>query len=285
MENLPEIQKNVKLAPLTSYKIGGTADFYCAAQSNNEIIALIKYANEKNISYFLFGGGFNTIFADKGFRGLIIHNKAKGIEVLGKKVKCDAGVMLGLVRIAQLRGLPGTVGGAIYGNAGANGVEIADLLESAVIMNDEGDVREVGNDYFEFGYRTSKLKKTNEIVLNVTLDLAKITKENGGDAAGFVKFRAKKQPKGFSAGSFFKNPSPDKSAGYLIDQAELKGLSVGGVEVSDLHGNWLVNDGTGTQKDVITLAGKIKKTVKDQFDIELSPENIIIDEHGKSVDI
>lgn len=285
MENLPEIQENVKLAPLTSYKIGGNADFYCVAQSNDEVIALIKYAKEKNIPYFLFGGGFNTIFSDKGFRGLIIHNKAKEIEVLGDKVKCDAGAMLGFVRIAQLRGLPGTVGGAVYGNAGANGVEIADLLESAVIMNDEGDVREVGNDYFEFAYRTSKLKETKEIVLNVTLNLAKITKENNENKEDFVKFRAKKQPKGFSAGSFFKNPSPDKSAGYLIDQAGLKGESVGGIEVAELHGNWLVNDGTGTQKDIIALAKKIKKTVKDQFDIELSPENIIINEHGKSVDI
>jgi len=285
MGNLPEIQENIKLAPLTSYKIGGNADFYCVAHSNDEIIALIQYAHEKNIPYFLFGGGFNTIFSDKGFRGLIIHNKANRIEACGNNIECNAGVMLGLIKIQQLQGLPGTIGGAIYGNAGANGVEMADLLESAIIVNRDGEVREVGNDYFEFGYRTSKLKETKEIVLNVTLNLAKITKANEGNKEDFVKFRVKKQPKGFSAGSFFKNPSLDKSAGYLIDQAGLKGEHIGGIEISALHGNWLINNGNGTQEDIIMLAKEIKKTIKNRFDIDLVPENIIIDEHGKSIDI
>ncbi|MBU1445779.1 UDP-N-acetylmuramate dehydrogenase [Patescibacteria group bacterium] len=295
MGKLPDIQLDVKLAQLTSYKIGGKADFYSIANSSDEIVALVQYAKEKNIPYFIFGGGFNTVFSDKGFRGLVIHNKAKKIEVEGNMLMCDSGILLALViveakknglgGVMELKGLPGTVGGAVYGNAGAHGVSMSDLLYKALLLDKDGNVKEVENDYFEFSYRMSKLKQTKEIVLNVTLKLPKISETDEVDAGDFVEFRANKQPKGFSAGSFFKNPSPDKSAGYLIDQAGLKGERVGGIMVSDLHGNWLINDGTGTQADVVELAKKIKKTVMDRFDIELFPENIIIDEYGKSIDI
>jgi UDP-N-acetylmuramate dehydrogenase len=127
------------------------------------------------------------------------------------------------------------------------------------------------------------LKKTHEIVLSVTLLLPPLDQNDA--ALEVVKFRAAKQPKGNVAGSFFKNPVTKESAGFLIDKAGLKGTREGGIEISLLHGNWLMNTGGGTQKNVIDLARKIKKDVYNQFKIELEPENIVIDERGNKVDI
>ncbi len=289
----PNVQQNVPIAPFTAYKIGGNADLYYEVKNIDEIPKLIQFAESNYLSYFLLGGGCNTIFSDKGFRGLLIHNKADKIIVEGDRVTADSGAMLGLViaeakknnlgGIIKLVALPGTIGGAVYGNAGAQGVEIGDFVEKVKLFDNKKGVIEEDNAYFQFSYRTSILKQNAQIVLRVTLKLPPLDPRNA--TAEVLQFRAQKQPKGKVAGSFFKNPSKDKAAGYLIDKAGLKGTSVGDMEVSQLHGNWLINKGNGTQEDLVKLARKLKEEVKKQFDTELNPENILIDEYGNRIDI
>jgi len=293
IERFPQTEENFKLAPLTAYKIGGFADLYIEAKSLSDIPEFIQKADEWGIPYYLIGGGCNIVFSDNGFRGLVIHNLANKIEVHGNKIIAESGAMLGnilavarehkLGGIVKMIGLPGTIGGAIYGNAGAQGAEIGDFVESIKIFNKEFGIKEEDSKYFQFSYRTSILKKTHEIVLSVTLNLPPLDLSDIDSEA--VKFRAKMQPKGNVAGSFFKNPIANESAGFLIDKAGLKGLREGGVEVSQMHGNWLMNIDNGTQHEIVNLAQKIKNEVYRQFKIKLEPENIIIDEYGNKIDI
>lgn len=293
IQKYPQVKENFELAPLTAYKIGGMADLYIEAKDILEIPEFIQKAQELGINYYFMGGGCNLVFSDKGFRGLIIHNKANKIELHGNRVIAESGAILGAVLakarehelggIVKMVGLPGTIGGAIYGNAGAQGVEIGDFVENVKLFDKEAGVKDEGPEYFQFSYRTSILKKTHEIVLSVTLLLPPLDKNDA--APEVIKFRATKQPKGNVAGSFFKNPTANESAGFLIDKAGLKGLREGDIEVSELHGNWLMNIGNGTQKDVINLAKKLKEEVYNQFKIELEPENILIDEYGNRIDI
>jgi len=293
IEKFPQTRENFKLAPLTAYKIGGDADLYIEAKNSLDIPEIIQMADEVGINYYLLGGGCNLVFSDKGFRGLIIHNRADKIEVHGSRVFAESGAMLGYVilkarehelgGITKMVGLPGTIGGAIYGNAGAQGVEISDFVENVKLFDKEMGIKEEGPEYFQFSYRSSILKKTNEIVLSATLILPPL--DTSDTASEVIKFRAAKQPKGNVAGSFFKNPTANESAGFLVDKAGLKGLREGDIEISKLHGNWLVNIGNGTQRDVVNLARKIKEEVYNQFKIELEPENIVIDEYGNKIDI
>ncbi|MCD6109398.1 UDP-N-acetylmuramate dehydrogenase [bacterium] len=293
ISKFPQTVQHMWLAELTSYKIGGLADLYIKAENILDIPKFVQIAQDLGIRYYLLGGGCNIIFSDKGFRGLVIHNKADKIEVQGNKIVAESGAMLGQViakarkhelgGIIKMIGLPGTIGGAIYGNAGAKGVEIGDFVENVKLFDKEFGVKEENHDYFQFSYRTSILKKTHEIVLSVSLSLPSL---NAGDTAPeIVRFRIENQPKGNTAGSFFKNPTLNESAGFLIDKAGLKGLEKGDIRVSELHGNWLINNGNGTQEDVVSLAREIKNEVYRQFKISLEPENIIIDEYGNKVDI
>ncbi|MFC1599932.1 UDP-N-acetylmuramate dehydrogenase [Patescibacteria group bacterium] len=288
-----KIKKNELLAPYTAYKIGGPADYFADVRSSEELVKAIEAAGKAEIPYILLGGGCNTVFSDKGFRGLVIHNMANKIEVHGSQVVVESGAMLGTVinkarehelgGIIKLIGLPGTIGGAIYGNAGAQGIEIGDFVISVKIYRKGQGIVEEPKEYFQFSYRHSFLKKSHEIVLEVKLDLPTLDPED--ISAEVMKFRAEKQPKGKVAGSFFKNPTATESAGFLIDKVGLKGLKIGDVEISRQHGNWLMNLGNATQKDVLEVAKKAKETVKDKFGFDLEPENILLDEHGNKIDI
>ena len=294
IKKFPYIKESILIAPLTAYKIGGPADFYCEAENPDEIPELIGLCIKYNVKYYILGGGCNTVFADEGFRGVLIKFTAKDIRIKGNILIADAGAMLGLVvtsarqhnlgGITKLTGLPGSIGGAVYGNAGAQGAEIGDFIEKVKLYDSQKGIHEEKKDYFKFSYRNSILKKTKEIVLTVTLKLPPYKKEDD-ISSDVLKFRAEKQPKGNVAGSFFKNPSKETSAGMLIDQAGLKGTKIGDIEISNLHGNWLMNLGNGKQKDIIALAKLIKTEVKNRFKVDLEPENIIIDQYGNLVDI
>ncbi|MBD3156959.1 UDP-N-acetylmuramate dehydrogenase [Candidatus Peregrinibacteria bacterium] len=293
IKRFPQTQSDKDLAPLTAYGIGGAADLYIQAHHMLDIPEIIQQAHELHIPYYLLGGGRNIVFSDKGFRGLIIHNKAMSIAVRENKITAESGAMLAQVLaearkhklggIMKMVGLPGTIGGALYGNAGAQGVEIGDFVTKATLFDYQNGVHTENSDYFQFSYRTSILKKTHETVLSVTLTLPPLDPHDV--TPEIITFRAKKQPKGKVAGSFFKNPSPDKPAGMLIDKAGLKGLRRGDITVSLMHGNWLINEGNGTQKELIELAKHIKETVHHMFDVTLQPENILLDERGNKIDI
>jgi UDP-N-acetylmuramate dehydrogenase len=238
------------------------------------------------------GGGFNLLFEDEGFRGLVIKNQVKGVKRQDKKIiQCASGSSIKdvldwcaeteLGGLEFLAGIPGTVGGAVYGNAGAFEGQIGDHVIEAVIY-DESD-KEVAKqrDYFSFDYRYSSLKKRDDIVLEVTLQVEErkrsLIEEN---IAYYMECRKERHPPWdvACAGSFFQNPSfPDGKkvpAAKLLDSVGAKGLREGGAMVYEEHANFIINCGNASAKDVLRLASVLKRRVKEEYDIDLKEEVI-----------
>jgi len=249
------------------------------------------------------------IFSDLGFRGLIIHNLARKCELAGegehqansrpagRLVAADSGTLLSqiiqfslknsLTGMEKLMGVPGTIGGAVRGNAGAFGLETTHLFEKALIYRpNSGETVEITHADMEFDYRHSKIKDSREIVLKVWLKLQVGDTQAGvEEVRRIITSRAGKHPSGKSAGSFFKNPSGNSigegfSAGYLSDQCGFKGKHLGGAFISEKHGNFLMNDGTATMRDVMELCVEIQQAVLAKFGIKLEREVALIGEHG-----
>lgn len=287
--------QNEALSQYCTFRIGGPADFFAIAKNTEELLEAVKFAKEKAIPYFIIGSGTNILFDDKGFRGLIIKNQSQNITAEDDKITADAGVPISQLLEKSLKnnlsglekwaGLPGTVGGAVYGNAGCNGLETKDILTKAQILDPKTDeTKEADNKYFNFAYRYSKLKESDEILLNATFKLEKQSispEEQQKITEEIQKNRVEKQPPGFSSGSFFKNPSPDKPAGMLIDQAGLKGKTIGKAQISEKHANFILNLGGATSEDIKNLAKLAKQEIKTKFNINLKEEVQIFSEYGK----
>lgn len=301
MPNKKELQlaTNEKLSKYSTFQIGGPADFFYKLEDPADLIPLFQFAKKKKIPYFIMGGGSNVLFDDQGFRGLIIKIDNKNISLSpGSKksvfVTADAGVSIASLLDFSVKnnfsglekwvGLPGTVGGAVYGNAGCNGLETSEILVEASLINEKNArIRKVKNNYFNFKYRQSKLKTTKEIVLSATFKLEKrtITAEEQKKMMSEIRqSRIAKQPFGSSTGSFFKNPSKIKPAGLLIEQAELKGKTIGKAQISTKHGNFLVNLGGATAQDVLKLARFARQTIKRKFGLTLKEEVQILSAKG-----
>ncbi len=298
--NFPEVQVNKPLDTYSTFGIGGPADLFYDLKNLNELSSLVKEAKTREVPYMILGGGSNTIFADEGFRGLVIHITAKNIIQEEGFIVAEAGALLsqvvqfgikfGFSGMEKLMGLPGTIGGAVRGNAGAYGTEIKSVFYKALLYNEERGTFEAGKNYFEFGYRTTKIKKNDDIILKVYLELGDYNPQGMAEAMDILKNRVSKQPKGKSTGSFFKNPgggpgsatADDEKlkAGYLLEQAGCKGLQVGKVKVSDEHANWLMNVGGGTQKDVLELSKILQEKVQEKFGIILEREVQLVSETG-----
>ena len=305
------IRRNVPLKGYSTFNVGGPADYFYEARDLNELPRVLDAANESGIPVFLFGGGSNVLFSDEGFRGLVVRMMADGVRAEGKLI-AEAGAKwpailramkeAGLQGCREFEGLPGTIGGAIVGNAGCFGLEMKDIFESAKIYDREkGEIREVGPDYFDFKYRWSHLKETNDVVLEVTLkfssanaDSDKKSLESSNENSAEIippefttqAARQSTQPPGRSSGSFFKNPTPnpekkfsDKSAGWLIDQCELKGKTSenGRAQISPKHANFFMNLGGATATDILELRDLAQKAVLEKFGIELHEEVVIVD--------
>lgn len=285
-----EIKKNELMKNHTSFKIGGPADEFCEVKSAEEIKELIEYAKEKNMPCMVMGNGSNLLVGDKGIRGLVI-KIAKGfdeVEVNGTQVTAQGGVLLSrLAKIAlqnnlsgleEVSGVPGTLGGAIYMNAGAYGGEMKDVVKSVTYLED-GEIKVAEGDELDFGYRKSMFSGTNMIILSAKLEL-----KNGdyneilASMEDYKERRTTKQPLTIpSAGSTFKRPE-GYFAGKLIQDADLKGYSIGGAEVSTLHSGFVVNKGDATARDVLDLIEHIKKTVFEKFGVELHEEVKLVGE-------
>ncbi len=283
------IEKNKGLARYTTYQIGGAADYFLEASSKDELLAGLEWAKNEEVPVFVFGGGSNLLFDDAGFRGLVIRVADERIRVSGDEIVAGAGVKIaGLVNAAKSasltglegwNGLPGTVGGAVFGNAGCFGVESKDVLVAAEIY--DGSVRSVGVDFFEYEYRNSKLKRMGGVVV-----LSATFKLRHGEASEIEAkmketaiSRVKKQPAGSSTGSFFKNTSAG-AAGMLIEQCGLKGKMLGRAQVSEYHANFLLNKGGAKSADILALADLIKSEVKAKFGIELEREVVYVPPAG-----
>jgi len=291
------IIKNETLKNHCTFQVGGKADYFYILKDIKELPKLIKLAKSLRLPYLLIGRGSNLLFSDKGFRGLVIKNETSEIKFYKNSATIDSGVIVsklvnecmknGLSPLEKWAGLPGTVGAAVYGNAGCNGLETKDILYSAKILNPKtGKIRDVKNKYFQFKYRSSKLKKSHEILLSATFSVkkSKLSKE---EISEIVKkshqSRLEKQPLGLSSGSFFKNPSLKNPAGMLIDKSGLKGKKTGGAIVSEKHANFLLNTGKATAKDIISLARLVQREVKKRFKVTLTPEVQILSDKGKII--
>jgi UDP-N-acetylmuramate dehydrogenase len=280
--------QDVPLAPFTSARIGGAADYLLEISSKETLAQSVKDLWEAGIPFRVLGGGSNVLVADEGVREVVLLNKARDKRFIEDEqtpqVWAESGSMLGtLARLAGERGwsglewaatIPGTLGGAIVGNAGAHGCDMAQNLALAEILQHDGQLVQWTVDALDFGYRTSRLKRESGrfVVLAATLKTVhsspEICKQRMRD---FSKERAKTQPAGASMGSMFKNP-PDDYAGRLIDQAGLKGVSEGSIQISEVHANFFINHGDGTARQAWKLIQLAREQVKQRFGVNLELE-------------
>lgn len=286
-----KVQKEVSLRPFCTYKTGGNAQFYAEAANAKEMLGLREFAKLQKIPYLILGGGSNILFADEGYPGLIIHNKMSNVRFHDTYMLAESGANMtkALLMAAEhnmggLSGLinvPGSVGGAIYGNAGIPDIFVSDaLVEVTYLPENENEPITVAADQIEFGYRHSGFKGRQDIILS---GVFKCTKEPSikirAEINQYAKSRALKQPAGLTCGSFFKNPKQFPSAGWLIEQSGCKGMQIGGAMVSEKHANWIMNIGNARSEDIIKLAFRVHKIVKKKFDVNLEPEVQIIAKH------
>jgi len=291
------LKKNVILRDYVSIGVGGVADFFYTAKTIDQLVKAVMVAHELKLPYFILSGGNNIIPSDSGFPGIVIKNDSGNIAFSGdnSQVIVDSGVSLGkLINLAAGRdlggleflfGVPGTVGGAVYGNAGAFNYEISDFVKSVILLIPKEEkmvVVKKDADWFDFAYRSSKLKtdfmveRYKPVILTVKLQLVRRRKD---EILGMMQQNLQKkkesQPVGEkSVGSFFKNPTDNggNSAGYLLDQAGAKKLKIGGAAFSKMHANYLVNRKNATAGDIRRLAEKAKDLVKERFNVDLEEE-------------
>ncbi len=284
-----EIIKNELMKNHTSFKIGGPADEFCEAAKTEEIIELIDYAKKKNIPYTVIGNGSNLLVSDKGIRGLVIKIVSNSISLKKETIiKVDSGAMLSTLSMFALKnslkglefasGIPGTLGGAVFMNAGAYGSEMKNVVKNVTYL-ENGEVKVIEKEDLEFGYRKSFFTNKDVIILSAEIELEK---GNYEEIKAYMddlrKRRTEKQPLLMpSAGSTFKRPE-GFFAGKLIEDAGLKGYKVGDAAVSEKHSGFVVNLGNATAKDVRRLIEDIQKTVKEKFDVELETEVKMIGE-------
>ena len=284
------LQENVPLAAYTSARIGGSADALIVANSADELAEIISQLWELDCPYLMLGGGSNILISDAGFRGVVALNKAKEIrfnEGANPSVQAESGVMLSrLANQTATRGfaglewaatVPGTVGGAVYGNAGAFGGDMAGTLLRVKLLTEDGRETWSVSD-MEYAYRNSKLKRD---AVKCAILSAEMKLSNGDPAKiqermrSFIQKRKDTQPPGASMGSMFKNPEGDH-AGRLIEAAGLKGTRIGNAEISAVHANFFVNHGETKASDVKALIELTQKTVFEKFGIQLELEIEIV---------
>jgi len=275
---------NESLKKHTTYGIGGPADLMIFPKSKQDLIKVIEIINENKLQLTILGSGSNVLVSDNGIRGTVISlkNSLKQIEVIDNILYAECGTMLGkivkhaiknnLIGLENLNGVPGTLGGALIMNAGAWGGEISENLIHVELINSKSEIKKIYKKDLNFSYRQSSFNK-DDILLSAKFSLKKadkdIIKENFIEAQSG---RKKSQPLNKrSAGSLFKNPK-DNSAGKLLDDAGLKGLSIGDAKISDKHANFFINDGDASSSDMLMLIKKAHQEVKEQFNVNLSLE-------------
>ncbi len=293
------VKTDAPLAPLTTFKVGGPADVLFEPVNADELMRALTIARAAGQPVTMLGGGSNVLVSDSGVRGLVIRPRGGAVNAVGDRlVRADAAVTInGLVRwtinrgyagLEAWAGTPGTVGGAIFGNAHWKKTNIGDVVESVRLVKPDGTLLQAPADRMEFDYDYSRLKRTGEIVLWVAFRVTP-----GGDPAALrlvaresLAFRKKTQPLASpSAGCIFMNPDPSRdripegippSAGALVDRAGLKGAVLAGARVSSTHANFVLNDGTATAADIKALIEQCRTAVKEHFGVSLRDEIICL---------
>ena len=301
------VRANVPLAPLTTFKVGGPAEWLIETRSSREIVTALGIAHREGMPVTVLGGGSNVLVSDAGVRGLVIRPRGGDVRAEDEHhVRADAAVTInGLVRwtinrgcagLEAWAGTPGTVGGAIFGNAHFGGRLIGELVSEVRLASRDGATADVPVAAMAFGYDRSRMQESGEILLSA------VFRVTAGEPAALratarqsLAYRKRTQPlESPSAGCIFQNPEPGRdevpdgipwSAGALVDRAGLKGSAIGGARVSPTHGNFIVNQGTATARDIRTLIERCRTTVRERFHVELRDEIVYLgqfDQPGSS---
>jgi UDP-N-acetylmuramate dehydrogenase len=284
------MERNVLLSKYTTFRIGGRAKYFFKARNKKELISAIKFAKSKRLPFFVLGGGSNLLVSDKGFRGVVIKIQITNYKFQTNSKSQITGISVGaglslskLVQLAAEKGLsglewavgiPGTVGGAVYGNAGAFKKSMKDITKTVTVLEGGFKIKKYKNKDCRFGYRDSVFKHNkNLIIISTELKLKKgEKKEIQKKIKENLEYKKRVQPLNYaSAGSIFKNPH-NFSAGELIEKCGLKGKKIGGAKISEKHANFIVNLKKAKAKDVKNLINLIKKEVKKKFKINLEEE-------------
>lgn len=289
-----KIKQNEPMKEHTSLKVGGPAEFFVNINSVEELKTLLKYCKTNNIPLTVIGNGSNLLVLDKGIKGLVIKLELNQIQIENNGeekviVTVDNGVKLGLLaqkllkeeisEFEELSGVPGTIGGAIVMNAGAHGKEIKDVVTEITAMDYNGEIFKFTNKEAEFTYRHSKFLEESYIILQAKLQLKRGKKEEiKSKMDEYAKYRKEKQPIEYpSAGSTFKRGT-DFITAKLIDDAGLKGFSIGGAKISEKHAGFVINTGNATAQNVLDLVKYVKETIYKQFGKEIDLEVKILGE-------
>ena len=304
-----KIQKNILLKDYTTFKIGGAAEFFAEVNNTIELQEVLQWAGDNNKQIFVLGGGSNLLVSDDGIKGLVIKLNLNDLEIEGNKVRVGSGVSLtyllnetlenDLVGLDFVTGIPGTVGGAIRGNAGTYGQDMSRVVKTIKYIDDQYKVVEISADKAKFAYRHSMFKESKYIIVEAGLELKhgnveevrKLIKER-------LAYRHETQPHRPSAGCIFKNVKIEDvdikdlekrhldlsrfanhkkiPVGYLIEEAGLKGHTIGDAQISEKHGNYIINKSNATAEQVIMLISFIKQQIRDKYGIQLIEEVQII---------
>ncbi len=285
-----EVIDNAVMKDYTTYKVGGKVICIVKPEDEKSLIKLLSYIKANSIKYKILGNGSNVIFNDEGFNGIIIKlDNFNNLKILHNKIIVGAGYMLnklalrvsrlGLTGMEFATGIPGTVGGAVYMNAGAYKTDMGYIITSVKVLTPDLTVKTMYNKELDFHYRSSFLQKHKDyICLEATISLIK---GNTDEIMGLIEERKKRrietQPLEYpSAGSVFRNPEGD-FAGRLIEEIGYKGKSIGGAKVSEKHANFIINNGNATGEQIKQLINEIKKNIKDKYNIELKVEQEFVD--------
>jgi UDP-N-acetylmuramate dehydrogenase len=296
------VRRHAPLAPLTTFKVGGPADWLIDVSGSADLEKAITIAREGGVPVAVLGGGSNVLVSDAGVRGIVVRVHGGDVRAIdAATIRADAGVTInGLVRWTVNRGVagieawagtPGTVGGAVYGNAHFRGRLISELITAVRLVTRDGTVGDVQHNEMEFSYDYSRLHRTHEVVISADFRVA------AGEptalratARDSLAFRKRTQPlESASAGCIFQNPDPRRervpegvppSAGALVDRAGLKGAREGCARVSTTHANFIVNEGGATARDIRALIERCKYEVQAQFGVVLREEIVYLGEGG-----
>jgi UDP-N-acetylmuramate dehydrogenase len=294
------VQRNTSLAPLTTFHVGGPADYLVEARDARQVVETLAAAREANVAVTVLGGGSNVLIGDRGIRGIVLLPRDRSVareDATG--VRAGAGLTInGLVRwtvgqgLAALEawaGTPGTVGGAIHGNAHFRGKLIGDLVREVRLVSRDGELRDVPAADMAFGYDTSRLQTSGEVLLSAVFTVTSgVPEALRAIARASLAFRKRTQPLDVpSAGCIFQNPDPAReavpagippSAGALIDRAGLKGSTVGDARVSPTHGNFIVHEGAASAAEIRALIDRCKDGVSSRFGVHLREEIVYLGE-------
>jgi UDP-N-acetylmuramate dehydrogenase len=291
--DLAELKKIVKgkvlleepVGPYTTYHLGGKAAAFVEPQGVEDLAELLRCLTRGEVPYVMLGGGSNVLFADEGFQGAVIRlgRSFQGMSIEGDRVRAKAGTPLvkvlgksreaGLGGVEFFAGIPGTLGGAVVGNAGAKKAWIGPTVEELTIVTPRGDIKRLKKSDYKYGYRQSSLKLSGNVLVEAVLKLKKEPKaEIEKKVKEYFRVRRGKQPRvEKNAGSVFKNPEGN-FAGRLTESVGLKGFKRGGARVSEIHANFIINEGGATAHDVVEVMREIQKRVYAEYQIRLEPE-------------